>query len=184
MPLTHPLNHSLPAQAFKDCVGLTTLIIPPSTVRIEGAAFEGCCRLTGPLTLPPALTVIGSAAFAGCTGLHSLKFDCMWVAHGACAGHRVRCMGWVCRTGAGYPISGTGRECNEGGGDHQQHAMSSMVHQRGWGGRGWAGRANVIEVPYRCVVCTNAQARAGWRWQRRRARARVCVCWHETQTVS
>ena len=55
-------------EAFADCSGLTSIIIPNSVTSIEDGAFSGCCRLTS-ITIPDSVTSIGDSAFAGCSGL-------------------------------------------------------------------------------------------------------------------
>ena len=58
--------------AFRDCSGLTgDLIIPNSVTTINAQAFKGCIGLTS-LTLPASVTSIKLAAFSGCTGLTTM----------------------------------------------------------------------------------------------------------------
>ena len=57
--------------AFADCIGLTTFIIPNSVTSIGSYAFSGCTSLTA-ITLPENLTNIGGSAFYNCTSLTSV----------------------------------------------------------------------------------------------------------------
>ena len=57
--------------AFKNCSGLTSLILPSSVTRIGDYAFYNCSGLTS-LTLPSSVTSIGEFAFRYCSGLTSL----------------------------------------------------------------------------------------------------------------
>lgn len=54
--------------AFRDCVGLVTVVIPPGVRRIEDYAFANCVRLTGG-AIGRGVTSIGKRAFSGCTSL-------------------------------------------------------------------------------------------------------------------
>ena len=57
--------------AFRDCSGLTGIILPSGIVLIENNAFYGCSGLLN-VSLPGTLTYIGSYAFYGCSGLASV----------------------------------------------------------------------------------------------------------------
>jgi hypothetical protein len=57
--------------AFKDCVGLTSVTIPTSVGRISNYTFEGCTALKT-VTIPNSITEIGHCAFKSCIGLTSI----------------------------------------------------------------------------------------------------------------
>ena len=61
----------IPASAFMDCTGLTSLVLSNNITMIDNYAFQGCSNLGGSLTLPenPALIQIGDQAFLGCNKL-------------------------------------------------------------------------------------------------------------------
>ena len=54
--------------AFKDCVGLSTVVIPNSVTAIGQNAFSGCSTLSF-VTIPNSVTYIGGSAFYGCISL-------------------------------------------------------------------------------------------------------------------
>ena len=56
---------------FKGCSGLTSITIPDSVTSIGGSAFSGCSGLTS-ITIPDSVTSIGGSAFSGCSGLTSI----------------------------------------------------------------------------------------------------------------
>lgn len=53
---------------FRDCTGLTGIVIPEGVKEIGYGAFSGCTGLTN-IVIPNSVTVIMSSAFSGCTGL-------------------------------------------------------------------------------------------------------------------
>ncbi|MCQ2302024.1 MAG: leucine-rich repeat domain-containing protein [Bacteroidales bacterium] len=55
--------------AFKGCMGLTTIDIPDSVTSIGADAFAFCYGLTGDLTIPNSVTTIGPGAFFYCSSL-------------------------------------------------------------------------------------------------------------------
>lgn len=54
--------------AFKDCVGLTSVIFSNNVTGIARQAFEGCISLKN-VVIPKGLNVIGEASFSRCTNL-------------------------------------------------------------------------------------------------------------------
>lgn len=58
-------------EAFKDCIGMTTITIPNSITSIGVRAFDGCYSLTS-VTIPNSITQISNYAFSGCTSLTSV----------------------------------------------------------------------------------------------------------------
>jgi len=62
---------SIGNSAFSDCSGLTSVIIPSSVVSIGDGAFWGCSGLTS-VTIPEGVTSIGNCAFVYCSGLTSV----------------------------------------------------------------------------------------------------------------
>lgn len=62
---------SISPQAFKGCIGLTSVNIPTSVEIIGSEAFEGCVNLTS-LNISNGVTSICSLAFKGCAGLTSV----------------------------------------------------------------------------------------------------------------
>ena len=65
---------SIGGYAFRDCSGLTSIIIPDSVALIGDWAFEGCSGLTS-ITIPDGVTSIGKYAFEGCSGLTKINFE-------------------------------------------------------------------------------------------------------------
>ena len=59
--------------AFKDCIKLTSFIVPDSVTTIGASAFSGDTALKT-VTLSLALTTIGNSAFSGVTALNSITF--------------------------------------------------------------------------------------------------------------
>jgi hypothetical protein len=87
--------------AFMDCTGLTSVTIPNSVTRIEGAynggAFYGCTGLTK-IAIPDSVITIGNLAFSECTSLTSIIL-----------GSGIKSMGCEFGNGKGYDIgSGDG----------------------------------------------------------------------------
>lgn len=60
--------------AFKDCVGLTRIVIGNSVTYIGMNAFYGCVSLTS-VTIPDSVTCIYYQAFYGCGSLERIIFD-------------------------------------------------------------------------------------------------------------
>ena len=57
--------------AFRNCKGITTIIIPSTVSYIRNSAFKGCSNLTF-VNIPDGLTSIGESAFQGCSNLLSI----------------------------------------------------------------------------------------------------------------
>lgn len=58
--------------AFRNCTGITELILPNSILAISYDAFRGCTGITGNLVIPNSVRIINSSAFRGCTGVTKL----------------------------------------------------------------------------------------------------------------
>ena len=58
-------------ETFRDCTGITSVVIPNSVTRINYSAFCGCSNLKS-LTIPETVTYIGHDVFFNCTSLTSL----------------------------------------------------------------------------------------------------------------
>ena len=56
---------------FRDCINLTSVIIPDSVTSIGNCAFEDCVNLTN-IAIPDSVTEIGYWAFSGCKSLTSI----------------------------------------------------------------------------------------------------------------
>lgn len=59
------------AEAFKDCIDLTSVTIPNSVTTIETYAFNGCRELKS-ITIPNSVTIIGSYSFGACRKITSI----------------------------------------------------------------------------------------------------------------
>ncbi|MDE5924830.1 MAG: leucine-rich repeat domain-containing protein, partial [Muribaculaceae bacterium] len=59
---------SIGREAFRDCIGLTSVTIPDSVTSIGEGAFKGCFGLTS-ILIPDSVTYIGDSAFDSCIGL-------------------------------------------------------------------------------------------------------------------
>ncbi len=63
---------SITNAGFRDCVNMTSVIIPNSITEIPSLAFNGCSGLKS-VTIPNSVTTIGSTSFEGCTSLISIS---------------------------------------------------------------------------------------------------------------
>ncbi|MBQ8414882.1 MAG: leucine-rich repeat protein, partial [Clostridia bacterium] len=57
--------------AFKDCISITSMVIPNSVTSIGDFAFSGCTSLVS-IVIGDSVTSIGNFAFSGCTSLVSI----------------------------------------------------------------------------------------------------------------
>ena len=62
---------SLVASCFKDCSGLTSIIIPSSVTSLSDHCFSDCSGLTS-ITIPSSVTSLGDHCFDDCRGLTSI----------------------------------------------------------------------------------------------------------------
>ena len=62
---------SIGSSAFKGCIGLSCVIIPNSVTFISNYIFSGCSGMSS-LIIPNSVTAIGDGAFWGCNGLSSV----------------------------------------------------------------------------------------------------------------
>ena len=72
-------------RAFRDCVGLTSVILPDSLLELDGeSVFSGCTGLTS-VTIGSGLKRIETTTFKGCTSLAdiSIPSTVQYVAHSA-----------------------------------------------------------------------------------------------------
>ena len=63
---------SIGYNAFSECSGLTSIVLPSSITWIGNFAFNGCCSLTGSITIPKSVTQIGYKAFYDCCGIDEI----------------------------------------------------------------------------------------------------------------
>ncbi|MBO4676201.1 MAG: leucine-rich repeat protein, partial [Oscillospiraceae bacterium] len=63
-------TNSIPANAFRNCSGLTSVTIPAGVTSIGNYALYKCSNLTS-VTIPNSVTRIGGSVFSGCTNLSS-----------------------------------------------------------------------------------------------------------------
>ncbi len=61
---------SIPAEAFRNCNNLYSIVFPESLTSIGSYAFLYCSSLTGDLIIPNSVTVINYGAFLYCYGLN------------------------------------------------------------------------------------------------------------------
>lgn len=65
---------SVTYDAFKDCRGMTSVILPPTIRYIGECAFYNCSGLKS-LFIPKSVDTIGELAFSGCGGLESITVE-------------------------------------------------------------------------------------------------------------
>ena len=58
--------------AFKECTGVKSIVIPDTVTEIGNGAFYGCANLTE-ITIPESVTTIGAYAFEGCKSLPGIQ---------------------------------------------------------------------------------------------------------------
>ena len=63
---------SIGSYAFEECTGLTYIVIPNSIITIGTSAFQDCTTLTA-ITIGNSITSIGNDAFRGCSNLTSIN---------------------------------------------------------------------------------------------------------------
>ena len=71
--VTIPPNVDIGVASFSNCNGLTSVIIPEGTARIEMQAFYRCGNLTS-VTIPVSVTSIASYAFAESDNLREIRY--------------------------------------------------------------------------------------------------------------
>ena len=64
----------IPSNAFQDCIGITSVIIPNTITQMVSSVFRGCTGLTS-ITIPASVNTIGQSDFNGCTNLTSVTFQ-------------------------------------------------------------------------------------------------------------
>ncbi len=65
---------SIGSAAFKDCTGITGIIIPDSIINIENKAFYNCTGIAD-ITIPSSVVSIGIYAFYNCAGLADITIS-------------------------------------------------------------------------------------------------------------
>ncbi len=58
--------------AFRNCTGLTSIVLPSTLKTISSGAFHSCTGLTG-ITIPDSVEIVGSSAFQNCTALEEIS---------------------------------------------------------------------------------------------------------------
>ena len=61
--------------AFRDCTGMTSLVLGDKVESIGTEAFRNCRGITGTITFPAGFTTLGSGAFYDCTALKDIDFN-------------------------------------------------------------------------------------------------------------
>ena len=61
--------------AFSECYSLTNIALPENLVSIGDEAFRNCCGLRGEITLPESLESVGERAFYGCDGISTINYN-------------------------------------------------------------------------------------------------------------
>ena len=64
-------NNRLTSFSFKNCIALTSMVLPNNITTIVSNAFYGCNKL-GSVIIPDSVTSIGEYAFSNCTSLTSV----------------------------------------------------------------------------------------------------------------
>ncbi|MDE6270045.1 MAG: leucine-rich repeat domain-containing protein [Muribaculaceae bacterium] len=62
---------AISASCFKDCVGLTSIILPESVIELQYACFRNCSGLTS-IDIPESVTKLGEYCFYKCKSLTSI----------------------------------------------------------------------------------------------------------------
>lgn len=68
------LNEARHDAIFKNCAGLTEVVIPNSISQISGGAFYNCVGLKN-VIMPDNINLIENDAFSGCTGITNITFS-------------------------------------------------------------------------------------------------------------
>ena len=71
---TYTVTGTLKTYTFKDCTGLTSVVIPGTINSISNYAFYGCTSLTS-VVMEEGVSSISLYAFYGCSSLESIFFD-------------------------------------------------------------------------------------------------------------